>query len=75
MKLPAYVKWVKAHEVPAWIAVGWTLNQRPLPGSHGEWSIAVEWWRECDCVIPGKGDAQWTGTPQQETSTNTEPGQ
>jgi hypothetical protein len=71
-RFPFYMKYVAPHDVPAWIEAGWVLNPRPLPGAHGQYSVVVEWWREGECVIPGREGQQWTGAQQAQTSTNTE---
>lgn len=66
--------YVRHEDVSRWLAAGWHFDG-VLPGPHGNYSSCLVWLCSCDCVIPGKGDAQWTTQAQSQTSTNTEQGQ
>lgn len=69
-RFPYYTQYVLHGQEGPWIEAGWVVSKLPLPGHHGEHALCMEWWRQCECVIPGKGGEQWTSVPQDNGSMN-----
>jgi len=51
-------RYVRIERIDDWERAGWFWRYKdaPMPGSHGMWSVVMEWLCDCPDRIPARGD-------------------